>query len=180
MKVLKNQRGSTSVLVIILMVVLIVFGLAIFTTSLSSVRLANKKTQWTQSYYALEKESAHALASIDQLTKDIYQSIEDKALLVSSIESLLSINTGELVITNQYTDKYDFEVNFNIDSIDNLKSKHIEVVLGIISPEKRTSTQFDLLVYEQWQDDFEFYNLPGFEDPLTTPVEFNLEDAKEE
>ncbi|RXV58985.1 hypothetical protein DWB64_17455 [Fusibacter sp. A1] len=175
-----RQQGSTSVLVIILMVVLIVLGLAIFTTSLSSLRLTNKKTQWIQSYYALEKDSSHTLAAIDQLVSDIYSAKENQAELTTAVESLLDLQPGELVITNESPEKYDFELTFNINSKDDPQQKHILITLGVYSPSGTAQKPFDIVVYEQWQEDFEFYNLPGFEDPLTTPIEFNLPETEED
>ncbi len=65
--ILKDTRGASSILVIIMMVVLLVFGLAVLTTSLSNVRLGERKRAWLSEYYALEGFSESELSKIDGL-----------------------------------------------------------------------------------------------------------------
>ena len=64
---LKDTRGASSILVIIMMVVLLVFGLAVLTTSLSNVRLSERKRAWLTEYYALEGAAVTEIAQIDGL-----------------------------------------------------------------------------------------------------------------
>lgn len=63
----KKEEGASAILVIIMMVVLMVFGLAVLTTSLSNVRLGQRKQAWLAEYYELEAVAAKQLASIDAL-----------------------------------------------------------------------------------------------------------------
>ena len=63
----KKENGASSILVIIMMVVLMVFGLAVLTTSLSNIRLGERKQAWLSEYYELEAVAAKELASIDAL-----------------------------------------------------------------------------------------------------------------
>lgn len=65
--VLTEENGASAILVIIMMVVLLVFGLAVLTTSLSNVRLGERKKAWLSEYYLLEAEAAMELAYIDGL-----------------------------------------------------------------------------------------------------------------
>lgn len=64
---LKNERGASSILVIIMMVVLLVFGLAILTTSLSNLRLSERKKDWLNEYYLLEGQVVAEVAAYDHL-----------------------------------------------------------------------------------------------------------------
>ncbi len=64
---LKDTRGASSILVIVMMVVLLVFGLAVLTTSLSNVRLGERKRAWLTEYYALEGVSESEMSKIDGL-----------------------------------------------------------------------------------------------------------------
>lgn len=75
---IKNEDGSSSILVIILMVVLMVFGLAVLTTSLSNLRLSEKKRSWLADYYKVEGLAEKEIALIDHLLSES----EDKALKV--------------------------------------------------------------------------------------------------
>ena len=67
MKQINNDRGSSSILVIILMVVLMIFGISILTTSLSNMRLSEKKKSWISEYYQLEALSEERIARIDSM-----------------------------------------------------------------------------------------------------------------
>lgn len=64
---LKDNQGASSILVIVMMVVLLVFGLAVLTTSLSNVRLGNRKKAWLADYYTLEGEAMATIADYDHI-----------------------------------------------------------------------------------------------------------------
>ncbi len=64
-RLLASKRGASSVLVILLLLVLMVFGIAALTTSLSGLRLGQKVTDWSNAYYTAEGVAAHRWAEID-------------------------------------------------------------------------------------------------------------------
>lgn len=64
---LKHEQGASSILVIIMMVVLLVFGLAVLTTSLSNVRLGDRKKAWLYDHYDLEGYAMAEIAKYDQV-----------------------------------------------------------------------------------------------------------------
>ena len=64
-KLLKSNKGASSVLVILLLVVLVVFGVAALTTALSNVRLGQKVVGWDDKYYAAEAQANEMYAQID-------------------------------------------------------------------------------------------------------------------
>jgi len=63
----KKEEGASAILVIVMMVVLLVFGLAVVTTSLSNVRLGERKQAWLSEYYELEAAAEKELAWLDAL-----------------------------------------------------------------------------------------------------------------
>lgn len=65
--ILKDTSGASAILVIVMMVVLLVFGLAVLTTSLSNVRLGERKRAWLNEYYVLEGVSELETSKIDGL-----------------------------------------------------------------------------------------------------------------
>lgn len=77
----RNEEGSSSILVIVLMVVLLVFGLAVLTTSLSNLRLSEKKRDWLDDYYQVEAKAFSQIAEID--TALIEASAEAKTIIAS-------------------------------------------------------------------------------------------------
>jgi Tfp pilus assembly protein PilX len=64
-KALSNQKGASSVLVMLVMLVLVVFGVAALTTALASLRLGQKAADWSDAYYRAEGEAARHWAQID-------------------------------------------------------------------------------------------------------------------
>lgn len=64
-RILTSQKGASSVLVILLLLALVVFGVAALTTALSGLRLGQKVSDWNESYYRLEGQAARCWAEID-------------------------------------------------------------------------------------------------------------------
>lgn len=170
-----KRKGATSILVIVLMVVLIVLGLAILTTSLSGVRLAQKKQNWLQSYYGLETQAALAQESLTKGLVPLLEGSKTKPLTKTALEGLSKgIDNGTLKIEKGQGDLW--HLYLQVDDNNAKPVKHLTMQM-ILDPRRRLPEALSLVAYKQWQDAFEFKNLPGFEDPLTTPPEFNLEGA---
>ena len=54
MNKLKLRSGSSSILVILLVVTMVVFGVLAMMSSYSGLKMAKKNAQWTSEYYELE------------------------------------------------------------------------------------------------------------------------------
>lgn len=67
---LRSNKGASSVLVILMMVVLIALGLAALTTSLAAMRLGDKSGEWYEAFYALDNMAEVNLAVIDGYIKE--------------------------------------------------------------------------------------------------------------
>lgn len=64
-----STRGSSSVLVIMIMLLLITFGVLAMMSSYSNLKIARKNADWTQGYYRLE-----SAAELDMMTfKTLYE-----------------------------------------------------------------------------------------------------------
>lgn len=61
-----SEKGASSIMVVLLLVVLLVFGIAALTTALSNARLGQKVDDWDDKYYAAEKEANVDYAEIDK------------------------------------------------------------------------------------------------------------------
>lgn len=185
MKILKSDRGSTSILVVIFMIVLMIFGLSILTTAISNTKLAEKKREWLTNYYKLEEEVAFELKDIDIIINDIKRdSLEnyntDSNLKRSDFfyESLLQ----ELPMLGYdiYVSEIDTEkvlmVNFDLKEDSGVIPKHIFVELKIIIPENELSegdfiglTNYEIKTHKEWQEPFEYKESIKFEDPFENP-----------
>ncbi len=73
---LRCQRGSSTVLITLLMVTLVVFGLLSLTTTASELKLAKRNAESHKDYYALDSEGVKFVAHIKLLI--------DEACLISS------------------------------------------------------------------------------------------------
>jgi len=70
MKLMRSKKGASSILVILMLVVLVVFGVAALTTALSSVRLGQKVEDWNEKYYTAEAKANKVYAQIDKVITD--------------------------------------------------------------------------------------------------------------
>lgn len=60
-----EQRGSSSVLVIMVLLMLITFGVLAMMTSYSNLKIARKNAEWTQGFYELESLAGNHLAEVE-------------------------------------------------------------------------------------------------------------------
>lgn len=65
-KTLLSKKGASSIMVMLMLVVLVVFGVAALTTALSNMRLGQKVQSWNAKYYAAEGEANERYAKIDR------------------------------------------------------------------------------------------------------------------
>jgi hypothetical protein len=140
-----NKKGATSILIIMLMVVLMVFGLTILTATLSNDALSNRKIQWLSDYYMLEGLVAEELAEIDYTLQELLATTATNEEYFDAVR--LKYDTDDLL--------YDFTVSE--EQGDYLK--HIDVTLHFIEPKLTDNNKlilFDLIAYRQTQDFFEY------------------------
>lgn len=83
-KLIKSEKGASSILIMLLLVVLVVFGVAALTTALSNVRLGQKVTDWNDKYYIAEGIANERYAFIDKAVHDAADESEFKRKLLSS------------------------------------------------------------------------------------------------
>ncbi|MCH4890048.1 hypothetical protein EZV73_20885 [Acidaminobacter sp. JC074] len=142
-----NKKGATSVLIILLMVVLMVFGLTILTTTLSNQSLSEKKQTWLSEYYDLESYVAIELASIDQRLTDLKEANQEETLLQAYMDEFDLIKEG---------DAYYYYFRVSEDAEENLK--HIDVTLEIYL-DKNQIKNYDIVDYSETQDLFEYEDI---------------------
>lgn len=167
-----NQRGSTSVLVIIMMIVLLVFGLAILTTSLSNVRLADKKINWLKDYYLLEADAAQALAELDQLLDKRYLPDVTVATQVETFKDNLSKSYAYAPLEWLEDNDTAWLAKITVPMTTSDWARGLNLVIAIPKQQTGPGIAYTLKEHSQWQEDFEFDFLSGFDDPLEDEVDF--------
>ena len=75
-QLLRNNRGSSSVLVILIMVTLAVLGLLALMSTWSGLKLSRKNADWAKAYYTLDSKAEFLLSGIDSCLKDAAEAAE--------------------------------------------------------------------------------------------------------
>ena len=155
-----------------LMIVLMVFGLAILTTTLSNRNLSEKKQEWLKNYYKLESKVALELAEIDNTVQSIkekvvFESDESTDKTVLFIE-LLREEMNDLVVEDQ-----NVVLEFDIEEAEGDYLKHIIVKVKFIIPDRKLSDSeylrkenYEIVKYSETQDLFEYEDIK-FGNPFT-------------
>lgn len=86
-----RERGSSSVLVIMVMLLLITFGVLAMMSSYSNLKIANKNAEWTKDFYALESIAELDLVTFEMLFKEAQSQTSE--LLKNDTIDLISIES---------------------------------------------------------------------------------------
>jgi flagellar basal body-associated protein FliL len=144
-----NKKGSTSVLIILLMVVLMVFGLTILTTTLSNKSLSEKKRAWVKDYYDLETQVAVQLADLDKEMMSLKEkAAKEEIKLVNLYMNIMSLETID--------DEYYTEFIVSEEKGDYLK--HIAVKLQL-NMDLKSHVNYKIVKYSETQDLFEYEDI---------------------
>lgn len=164
-KLIADEKGASSVLIVIMMVVLIVFGLAIFTTSLSNLRLADKKYTWLRDYYNTETLAMTKIAVLEKTLKNYKKADLPEQDVHVFFAKVLKISKDRLVVDKDDTNTYDYILEFDVSLNNAISPKNIALRLGINLQNsiKDRPHNIDILKYEQWQKDFEYDTLFEFD-----------------
>ena len=150
-----NNDGATSILIIMLMVVLMVFGLTILTATLSNETLSDKKLEWLDDFYALESKAAVKLSEIDEKLESLKIQAMD-----SSEERSRSERYKELIKSEFESDD---TIYISISEEQGEYLKYIDMTLECIIPddgltdiEFMAMRNYEIDEYLQTQDLFEY------------------------
>jgi len=155
----KNQQGSTSVLMIVLMIVLTAFGLAALTTAYAGFRLSQRSNEYTKEYYILEGQAVKVEYDIYQIMLDSYESTaypkegvlgQGFDMFHSQVELAMNnyvLEAGQLI--DVYFEK-DFP-EFDSDGNSRVGTLHYTVTSGGENP-RNISVGLDLMVPKDLDD----------------------------
>lgn len=180
-KCLSNQKGSTSVLIIILMIVLMAFGMAALTTSYAGYRLASKNVEFNRKSYELEASALQTKYDILKLivttSEDMKQEKEDNSNSEIYYEMLfdeLNIRLIDYIESHQdqisesayERDEFSQQIKgsgkirlgtfkYTVSSQDE-EAKHLSVKLDLFEPTSEEVPSLDTLVttleWYEWQE----------------------------
>jgi hypothetical protein len=102
-KNISSKQGAASVLVVVMMLVLMVFGLAMVTTTLAQLRLSNNHEAWVVKYYELEIAAQKRIADIDSI---LYQTETEVVAYMKSGDILNPNYNGPIANHRDYSDGF--------------------------------------------------------------------------
>ncbi len=150
-KQINKQKGTSSALIVIMMVVLIVFGLAIFTTSLSNLRLANKKHDWIKNYYSLEEKTMTTIAKIDNAVNKQASDTLSKQKILNLLSEIPRLENSELTVKKGNKQAiYHISFNSSDDGVERKKNIAVELIVNL------NTHKTNIIKFEQWQEDHVF------------------------
>ena len=127
---LKSENGSSSVLVIMIMLLLITFGVLAMMSSYSNLKIARKHAEWTKSYYQLESIAEKNSIDFENLYKKAAKEMDNfvavdlpEAIAVSQLPELVKdtlngdIEAGKINLVKQKLFLYLLYDNFNSSSL---------------------------------------------------------------
>ncbi len=120
---IKDDSGMSSVLIVIMMIVLMIFGLAGLTLAMSNGRLADKKIDWLKDYYALEGDANTVIAQIDDAVKDAMTPDD----IIAAIDTLNQHGDVDIAVSQ---DDGDMRLSFTVAK-DGEYQKYIDVELSV-------------------------------------------------
>lgn len=156
---IKSEHGSSSVLVVMMMTVLLVFGLAIFSTALTNRKLVDKKTQWIVEYYQVENVAMQAVSAVYQRLQDGNHA--DFTSLSSDLTDALAPFTDNLSLTDYPAQPEHKLLSITIGHPDKGIDKNIDIKMIISGTTAPFHAQ--IVAFEQWQAPFEIEDVFDFE-----------------
>ncbi|NTV88801.1 MAG: hypothetical protein HGA22_00320 [Clostridiales bacterium] len=170
----KSNKGSSSVLVILIMITLVVFGLLVFMTTYSELKLAHKNGDWVKGYYSLDGKAEALTVKIDKCLK---KAIEDSAysegdnlklrrnLYYTYAANCLKEDLGDSVeVINHTEDNVTVSATVTDGTGDDQRSMYIELRL-VFDPagSKETGKRYEVLAWKELPRSFEFVEEPTFD-----------------
>lgn len=143
---LKSKRGSSSILVILFVITLVVFGTLAMMSAYSDLKLAKKNAEWTKTYYNLDAQGEALLVKIDSCLKSAsdesivpvqpnasnknqyFNLVAKKINALPEASKLSIINTGD-----------DLKINTKIVYTGENSEQTLEIGLFVVYPENKQS-----------------------------------------
>jgi hypothetical protein len=106
MKLLINEKGSSSILVVLAFLMLGIFSVLGMMSSYSDYKLARKNAEWTQEYYSLEAQAQAFVSEVDGLLienqgadsialRNAFMAFDPQVILKESEDGLMALKVLE-------------------------------------------------------------------------------------
>ncbi len=156
---LKSQKGSSMVLISLLLVTLGVFALLSVTISASELRLSQKNANSNKTYYLLDSAGKRFIYDVKGKIKKILDFSDNTALFFKNLDSLLDESIKRSVSYRNGVPEMIIETTFVLE--ENSRNRYLNVKLLIQQPnsiKKNINDICSVLEWRFWNEPFEFTN----------------------
>lgn len=160
---INNREGITSVFVVLLTLVLLLFGVGVLTITRSNENLAQRKQGWINDYYSLEGQMAEEFSKLYRDLKTIQKDLEGSVNFLEDYKSEIQKN---------YTISMEKDRHYIILEVPENGDHYLKAKLEILMP--KVTMSFDkfyqasplkLVSYQEKQGFFDYEDIP-FENPF--------------
>ena len=169
---LHEEKGAASVLVMLLLLALVVFGTAALTTSLANYRLTEKNVDWQKAYYQLEGEAEAVRADIISLGQEVSKMTLPRGSsdFYQELIKALNLFSDRVEYLNFEQTDEGLMILFRVSESDQAYAKHIDAaILSTYSESDGESCK--LMSFKHSQEAFVIDEKLEFEDPFENPFE---------
>ena len=96
---LNGKRGAASALIILLIVLLIFFGMLAMVTAHADLRLAQRRADWTQSYFIADQQAETIIAELDYILLNADSPGRAQTSAFQAVSRLFELNDAAEVIS---------------------------------------------------------------------------------
>lgn len=162
MAFLRSQKGSSTILIALLLVVLVVFGLLSLTTTASELKLAKRNAQSHKDFYALDSEGVKFVSRIGYQVNEAWQRTKQNAhedfflALNELLEKEFHGLRTEVLLEEQQRLRI-----YKAFALENGRyTKYLNITLEITEPRslKEAHDALNIVEWRLWQEPFEYNN----------------------
>lgn len=155
----KSQKGSSMVLISLLLLTLVVFALLSVTISASELRLSQRNADNHKAYYLLDSEGKRFLYDVKSKINRILDFSDNTMLFFKNLDSLLDESITRSVSQRNGIPEMTIERTFVLE--ENSRNKYLKVKLLIRQPytvDDNINDICSILEWRLWHEPFEFNN----------------------
>ena len=160
---INNKKGITSVFVVLLTLVLLLFGVGVLTITRSNENLAQRKQGWINEYYSLEGQMAEEFSKLYRDLKTIQKNLEGSNNFLEDYKH---------EIQNNYAISIEKDRHYIHLEVPEKGDHYLRAKLEIIMPKFNLSfdeffqaSPLKLVSYQEKQGVFDYEDIP-FENPF--------------
>lgn len=148
---IRDERGSSSVLVIMIMLLLISFGVLTMMSSYSNLKMARKNAEWTKDFYALESLAQKSVAEFSAIFKQAngeYDAAKSSNIENQDVKSseMMLLKLFDLCQQNEVINPQIESCNFKSQDEILLSSETYIPTLQLTIQDQRTNRQFSCII----------------------------------